>query len=130
MARFILFITVFALASCSNGKFKKYEGIVNDADRFEIYYKSTNKTVAIPEQMTANFKDILTRNVNPATQRKFINDVKIGIYKGNKQIGFLMIANGGKSPFVNFNSDKVNFGFRLTYGIGQTIDNLYADNSR
>ena len=130
MVRFILFITVIALTSCSDGKLKKYESIVRDADRFEIYYKSTNKTVAVPGQMTTNFKDILTRNVDPEIQRKFINDVKIDIYKGNKQIAFLMITNGDKSPFVNFNSDKLNFGFRLTYGIGQTIDNLYSDNSR
>ena len=130
MVRFILFITMIALTSCNDGKLKKYESIVREADRFEIYYKSTDKTVAVPEQMTSNFKDILTRNINPETQRNFINDVKIGIYKENKEIGFLMIADGGKSPFVNFNSDKVNFGFRLTYGIGQTIDNLYADNSR
>jgi hypothetical protein len=107
-----------------------YERIVRDADRFEIYYKATDKTVVIPERLTANFKDILTRNVIPETQRKFVNDVKVDIYKGNKQTAFLMIINGDKSPFVNFNSDKLNFGFRLTYGIGQAIDNLYSDNSR
>jgi hypothetical protein len=130
MVRFILIITAIALASCSDGKLKKYQSIVREADRFEVYYKSTNKTIAVPKQTTANFKDILARNVNPETQRKFINDVKIDIYKGNKQIAFLMVTNGGKSPFVNFNSDKLNFGFQLTYGIGQTIDNLYSDNSR
>jgi hypothetical protein len=127
MARFLLFITIITLTSCSTEKLKRYQSIVRDADRFEIYYKATNKTIAVPERMNANFKDILTRNVNPETQRKFINDVKIDIYKGNKQTGFLMIINGDKSPFVNFNSDKLNFGFRLTYGIGQTIDNLYSD---
>ena len=102
----------------------KYKSIVRQADRFEVYYKSTDKTIAVEERMTANFKDILTRNVTPETQRKFVNDVKIEIYKENKLTAFLMINSG----FVNFDSDNLNFGFRLTYGIGQTIDDLYADN--
>ncbi len=128
MARLFIMILI-ALISCKNQNFQKYKSIVQKADKFEIYYKSVNKTVRIPEQDIDKFKDILTRNVKPELQRKFINKVRVDFYKNGNRIAFLMINNGNPSPFVNFNSDNLNFGFRLTYGIGMTIDNLYAQNS-
>lgn len=80
--------------------------------------------MVIPTQQVENFKEILTRNVKPELQRKFINDVRVDFYKNSNRIAFLRITNGKASPFVNFNSDSLNFGFRLTYGLGMTIDDM------
>lgn len=128
MVRLFIILISIALISCKDSKLQQYERIVKEADRFEIYYKATGKTVSIPKEQIDNFKDILTRNVKPELQRKFINDVQVNISKNNKRTAFLRIANGGTNPFANFSSDGLNFGFRLTYGIGMTIDNISSEN--
>lgn len=130
MTRLSLIISILILTSCKDGKLREYESIVQEADRFDIYYNATNKTVTVPGQLAANFKSILTRNVKPEMQRKFIGNIRIDIYKSDQRTAFLTIAGSNTNPFANFNSGSLHFGFRLTYGIGQAIDNLYDGNSR
>ena len=79
---------------------------MQSADKFEIYYKSNGETVIISPEQIKDFKAILTRNVKPEFQRKFINDVRVDFFKIYNRIAFLMIANGNTNPFVNFNSDQ------------------------
>ena len=122
MVRLVLISMSICLTSCQESKLRRYERIVKEADKFEIYYKSTNKTVSVPKEDIDNFKRILIRNITPEVRRKFINDVQVNLYKGNKCTASLMISNGGPKPFANFFSDSLGFGFRLTYRIGMTID--------
>lgn len=130
MMRFVIIITIAALISCKDGKHKRYEKFVQEADRFKVFYNATNKTVTVPEHSTENFKKILTRNVEPEMQRKFMADVRIDIFTGGKRTAFLMITNRGTNPFVNFGSNGMSFCFPLTYGMGQAVENLYANASR
>ena len=119
-----------ALSSCNDAKLEMYKSIVQEADKFEICYKSTNKIITIPDQHIDKFKDILTRNVKPEALRKLIYDTRVNIFKNNNQIAFITIAFGNKNPFANFISDSLNFSFQLTYGIGMTLDNYSSLNSR
>lgn len=130
MVRLFIILILIAHTSCKNSKLQQYESIVKEADKFEIHYKTTGKTVSIPKEEINNFKDILTRNIKPELQHKFINDIQVDISKNNKRTAFLRIATGGTNPFVNFNSNGLNFGFRLTYRIGMTIDDISNENIR
>jgi hypothetical protein len=130
MGRFFLFFLFISLTSCKDARILKYEHIVQEATKFEIVYNASDKTITIPEQQIGNFKDLLIRNIKPELQRKFINDVRIDIFRNNQKTAFLMITNGDKEPFANFNSDGLNFGFRLPYGIGQILEDLFAEKSR
>ena len=130
MGRFLIIMSILALTSCKDRRLLKYEQVVLEATKLQIVYNASNKTITIPEQQIVNFKHILSRNVKPELQREFINDVRIDIFKDNRRTAFLLINNSDKLPFVNFNSDSVNFGFRLTYGIGQTLNQYIAENNR
>ncbi len=121
----VIILILFFAASCNDNKLQNYERIVNSADKFEIHYKNTGRIITIPDSLKSNIKNILTRDIKPESQRKFINDVSIQLYKGGIKSGTLMITNNATKPFVNFKSDSLNFGFRLTYGIGMTIGELY-----
>ena len=130
MGRFLIIMSFLALTSCKDRRLLKYEQVVLEATKLQIVYNASNKTIIIPEQQIVNFKHILSRNIKPELQREFINNVRIDIFKDNRRTAFLLINNRDKLPFVNFNSDSANFGFRLTYGIGQTIDHYIAENNR
>lgn len=127
MLRFLIIITII-ISSCSYTKLRKYESIVREADRFDIFYNGKNKTVTVPQKLINDFKDVLIRNINPEEIRKFYSNVTIDIYKNNQRTAFIVIANG-KEPFANFNAEGAHFGFQLTYRIGMTIDNLYENKS-
>ena len=95
-----------------------YNQIVDSADKIEISKLVDNdwkleSEVAGKEELQF-LKDVLKRNINPETQRKFKADKKFEIVKDDKVVGQLLILH----PFVNFTSDNLGFGFRLTYGIG------------
>jgi len=70
------------------------------------------------------FKAILIRNIQPEKQRSTISNGDIALFRDSTKIAYLHINTNAKDPFVNFYSGSLNFGFRLTYGIGMFIVNL------
>ena len=90
--------------------------------KIEITFKDSERKVELDKRQVEIFKDIMRRNIEPEIQRKFIADIQIDLYENENRIGFLMITDNESKPFVNFGSDDLNFGFRLTYGIGQYLN--------
>ena len=118
--RQIIGLTIILTLSCCarDNRLEVYNQIVDSADKIKISKLVDNdwkleSEVAGKEKLQF-LKDVLKRNINPETQRKFKADKKFEIVKDDKVVGQLLILH----PFVNFTSDNLGFGFRLTYGIG------------
>lgn len=110
------------MISCSDSRISSYEKIINQTDKIQIHFKSSNKSVELNETQVENFKKILKQNVEPTNQKKIIADIQVDFYSDDKRIGFIMITDNSKNPFANFGSDKLSFGFKLTYGIGMFLN--------
>ena len=117
-----IFIAFLTLTAYSQTKIDKYNSIIDQATRIEIKFKDSEKEIELDKNQVEIFKDILKRNIEPEIQRKFIADIQIDLYENESRIGFLMITYNESKPFVNFGSDDLNFGFELTYGIGQYLN--------
>ena len=121
----LFYISTFLfLSSCTDRRTSDYETIINKVDNIKIEFKSLNKTVELNKEYVPMFKEILTRNIEPTVQQKFISDTQVDFYSHGQKVGFLMINNNPEMSFVNFGSDKLNFGFGLTYGIGMYLDEI------
>jgi hypothetical protein len=116
----VLSLAVLGFAGCENSKLQKYKSIVHRASRFEVQRTGFSQATVVPASEIDRFKDVLTSGIEPETQRYFTADTRIDFYFDDQRIGSLLIQNG-KSPFANFNSDHLNFGFRLTYQMGMWI---------
>ena len=123
MIRVLTMILVIILTGC-NRQLQQYENLVDQINGVEVHYTRTDKVVRLSKQQTETFKDILTRNINPEMQRKFSNEVRVDLFKDSNRLAFLRIYEGSQQPFVNFNSDSLNFGFQSTYGIGMFVNEL------
>ena len=122
MSRVIIILSLLFFVSCT--ELNQYQQIIAATNRIEISYRDSGKTIILTEQQTVAFKNILTRDVIPKLQRKFLYDVVIDLYKDSNRIGYIRILNNPEHPFANFSSDSLGFGFDLPYGIGMFIGNL------
>jgi hypothetical protein len=116
-------LATFIFLGCQGIAVQQYKSIVNHANRFEVYFIDINKTITIPPSEIQRFKDVITKDIKPEFQRKFIIDTRIDFFRDNQRIGYLMVQNG-KVPVANFNSDSLNFGFALTYRMGMWIGDM------
>lgn len=121
MIRVSLLFLLMLMASCQNKQLKAYEAIVDFSDSAVIVYGESD-TVSISKDRLENFKDILKRNIEPESPRKFLSNESILLFNSDKKIAALHLSQGTNKPYVNFQSGSVNFTFRLTYGIGMTVD--------
>jgi hypothetical protein len=124
MKRLFQILTLLFLFSCTDSRTSDYETIINQVDNIKIEFKSLNKTVELNKEYIPMFKEILIRDIKPTVQQKFKSDTQVDLYSDGQKVGFLMINNNPDKPFVNFGSDKLNFGFGLTYGIGMYLDEI------
>ncbi len=123
---FLFTISLLFLFSCSRDeRLDAYTQIVDNADKIVFYVRHAD-TFAITKSIDSlehlkNLKNILKRNIKPEYQRKFMAQQKIEIYRHDKLLGTLLISGITEKPFVNFTNDTFGFGFRLTYGIGNSL---------
>ena len=110
------------MTACYQSKIDKYISIIDRVTRVEINFKNTGKKIELDKNQVEIFKDILKRNIEPEIQRKFIADIQIDLYANENRIGFLTVTDKVTNPFVNFDSDDLNFGFQMTYEIGQYLN--------
>ncbi|HCQ29366.1 MAG TPA: hypothetical protein DIU39_03705 [Flavobacteriales bacterium] len=118
----LIFISFLTLTACYQSKIDKYNSIIDRVTRVEINFKNTGKKIELDKNQVEIFKDILKRNIEPEIQRKFIADIQIDLYANENRIGFLTVTDKVTNPFVNFDSDDLNFGFQMTYEIGQYLN--------
>jgi len=91
-------------------------------DRIDIHYKNTGRDIRLSTKDVVAFKKVLLRSIKPEMQKEFISDVTVDFYAHDKRIAYFQIYQAPTNPFVNFNSENLNFGFQLTYGIGMFLD--------
>jgi hypothetical protein len=126
--RLLIGLTIIVLLnSCSwDERIEKYEQIINDSDKFKIYVRTDNDFKLIKKIIDKDdlvtLKTILKSDINLEIQEKFTADKRIEILQGDKVVGQLMINDSKERPFVNFVSDDLGFGFRLTYRIGMYLN--------
>jgi len=118
------FVILLMLTACSQSKIEEYNAIIDKSTRIEIVYKDLNKRVELDNQQVEVFKDILKRNIEPTIQKKYKAEIQIDLYHKEDRIGFLIVTNKSSNPFVNFGSENLNFGYQLTYGIGQYLNEI------
>lgn len=119
---FKILLLGLALTSCGPSKTDRYTSIINQTTRIKIEYLKFDEVIELDKSQTEVFKAILKRNVEPENQRKFQADIRVELYDNNEQIGVLTITDNGSTAFVNFDSEDLHFGFLLTYGIGQYLE--------
>ena len=88
-----------------------------------VFYKNVDNTFILTRKVDSsehlqNLKNILQRNIKPEYQSKFVSNYKIEIYNLGQLSGVLLIG----SENVNFINNKLAFGFKLTYGIGMSLN--------
>jgi len=121
MIKALLIATLFTLTAC-NRIYDQYKTIINDVDRIDIHYKNTGRDIRLSTKDVVAFKKVLLRSIKPEMQKEFISDVTVDFYAHDKRIAYFQIYQAPTNPFVNFNSENLNFGFQLTYGIGMFLD--------
>jgi hypothetical protein len=119
----ILIISLI-ITTCTPSNVNKYNSRIDRVSRIEIDFKNSDKKIELDKKQVEILKDILKRNIVPEYQRKFVTDIQIDLYDNENRIGFLMITDNSTKPFVNFGSNDLNFGFQLTYGIGQYLNEI------
>lgn len=119
-----ILILSLTLTACAQVKVTRYNSIVDQVTRVEIDFKNLDKRIKLDKIQVENFKAILKRNIEPEAQQKFVTDIQVDLYDNESRIGFLMITENQTKAFVNFGSDDLNFGFQLTYGIGQYLNEI------
>jgi hypothetical protein len=121
--RIFLFIFLITVVIACNDKIRRYKILIGEVDNAKVEYLKDGKVIELSSKETEGLKKVLLRNIKPELQRKFLSNFKIDIFNNGKRIGYFMISTGEKA-FVNFNSDNLHFGFRLTYGIGMFLDQI------
>lgn len=119
-----ILILSLTLTACAQVKVTRYNSIVDQVTRVEIDFKNLDKRIKLDKIQVENFKAILKRNIEPEAQQKFVTDIQVDLYDNESRIGLLMITENQTKAFVNFGSDDLNFGFQLTYGIGQYLNEI------
>jgi hypothetical protein len=126
----LIVVLIVLLLSCAGTTVKRYEQLVDTADKIVISSRDQHDSIVITTAPNLqNMKEIFKRNIHPAPPHKFIVDRSIALYKAKKRIGILLVSYGEK-PLVNFRSEGLNFAFPLTYGIGMSLSELSSENSR
>ena len=130
MKKTLLLFLIIALVSCKDNRLQEYNQLVKEADRFEIYFRASGRTVPIPARLTNKFKTILTRKIEPGDPHQFTDNARIDMYTGNKRTGYLLVVEDATNSYANFKSGSLHFGFQPSYEIGLSIDNIseWADN--
>ena len=128
--RLYLLLLLIVVSSCKDKRIDAYNAIVNSTDSAVIYYRTSNDSLTVVKSDLGRFKNILKRNVQPKEPRKFTSSRDISLFKDGRKIASLWLSNDTIKPYVNFQSDSVNFSFRLTYGMGMTVDNYVKPNNR
>jgi hypothetical protein len=117
----VLFSLV-VFSSCMDERKVHYYSTVDKVNRVTVEYINQDTIIELEKAQIDNFKEILKRNVQPEHQRKFQADIQVNLYDGKDKVGALLIYNDPDKPFVNFTSEELGFGFQLTYGIGQYLN--------
>jgi hypothetical protein len=119
MRQLIGLIFILTINSCSKiNSLETYNKIIDSADKIRQLEQVDNewrvtREVAAKEDLQT-LKDVLKRNIKLESKKELTPDNKFEIIKGDKVLGRVLILH----PFANFISDELEFGFRLTYGIG------------
>jgi hypothetical protein len=124
MARFLIILTGVILIAC-NTQVNQYKQIIDQVNGVEIHYLNSGKVIEVPVQQVQYFKEVVLRNIKPEAQRDVHEDTRVNFLKNKDTIAHFVIYQGTNEPFVNFYSDNLNFGFRLTYGIGMFLSESY-----
>lgn len=108
------------LLSCGEDqRIKKYQKIVDQADRLRIYTEAGAELIFTREvtdpQALGNIKALLKQHVTPSRKQKLFPNEKLELYSGNTLLGELWIFHSGSAPYANFETPEFEFGFALTY---------------
>ncbi|MEL6558541.1 MAG: lysozyme inhibitor LprI family protein [Bacteroidota bacterium] len=128
---FLIVICLNALLiSCSdNERLIQYNQLVNNADSIVFSFnKGSNQTIYSVKDSAEliDLKAILTRNIKPETQVKFISDAAIELFNNGQPVGILLI--NSNTNYLNFNAESFGFGCQLTYGIGRYLEEIPYQN--
>ena len=113
-----------ALLSCKDNRTKEYEKIVSQTARFKIHFLPEKKTFFLRQNEVEQFKQVLTSEIRPDTVSSFMADTRIELIGSDfQQIGVIALIHNSR-PTASFNSEKLKFGFRLTYRIGMWVSEM------
>ena len=125
--RLIVVLFAIVLSGCSGKQdLETYAQLVAETDQVQMKVLSTGQEIALTTAEVNAFKVLLTQNIEIKAPKEMKADVQVELLSAGKVIGYLMIARQPDAPFVNVNSEIVNLGLGLTYGIGMFIDEKEA----
>ena len=118
----LLILTTLALISCDNRR-NDYGELVSEADSIVFSYNIEGRyreAQFLTDSSNLQFiKKLLTRNIEISDLNHFVGGSRIQLFNDGKNSGTIEISETVAK--VNFSSAELEFGYGLTYGLGQFI---------
>ena len=117
------------LLSCgADDRVKKYEAIIDQADRLKIY-KETGAELTLAREVSDRqeleaLKAILKQGITPGQKQSLFPHEKIELYSGNIRQGAILIFQADGATHAAFQSQEFEVGLVLTYRVATYLNGL------
>jgi len=125
----LMCLMLTTLLSCGEDqRVKKYQEIVDHADRLKIYKETGAELILTREvsdqQELKTLKAILKQGIKPEHIQALFPREKIELYSGNTRQGAILIFHSGGATHADFQSQDFELGLALTYRVGTYLNGL------
>jgi murein L,D-transpeptidase YcbB/YkuD len=125
----LMCLMLTTLLSCGEDqRIKKYQEIVDHADRLKIYKETGAELILTREvsdqQELKTLKAILKQGIKPEHMQALFPREKIELYSGNTRQGAILIFHSDGSTHADFQSQDFELGLALTYRVGTYLNGL------
>jgi len=125
----LICLPLITLLSCGeDDRVRKYEAIVDHADRLKIYQETGAELKLareVSDQQELNIlKTILKEGVKPECKQALFPHDKIELYSGNIRQGAILIFHSDGTTHADFQSQEFDLGLTLTYRVGTYLNGL------
>ena len=125
----LICLMLTTLLSCGeDDRVKKYEAIVDHADRLKIY-QETGAELKLTrdvsdQQELKTLKAILKQGIKPEHKQALFPHEKIELYYGNIRQGAILIFHADGATHADFQSQEFELGLTLTYRVTTYLNGL------
>jgi hypothetical protein len=125
----LMCLTLTTLLSCGEDqRLRKYQEIVDHADRLKIYKETGAELILAREisdqQELKTLKAILKQGIKPEHKQALFPHEKIELYSGNTRQGAILIFHSDGATHADFQSQEFKLGLALTYRVGTYLNGL------
>jgi len=122
-------LMLILLLSCgADDRVKKYEAIIDRADRLKIY-KETGAELTLAREVSdrqelETLKAILKQGITPEQKQGLFPHEKIELYSGNTRQGAILIFQADGATHAAFRGKDFELGLLLTYRVAAYLNGV------